>query len=447
MFVGSVRVSVSVLSRVSVEFFSRLRFPIVAALALAAAGCRSETDAVDFAKTPDASALSMELPPSGLAATSPGAGDRLNRSAKQGVLKQQNPKAATAPSAIALASASAGQRPVERRAPAEMPAMMAVSMPVEAQTPSLLVPVKMVKKGSPIKAEPPLLPLRQTRTKLVPLQNAPFPYRGVNPMTGHPFLNVNDGGRRGHGTSSGAVYWEDKTYSDSRTLLHIPRGFDLRRPALMVLFLHGHGATLQRDVIQRQRVPEQVSEAGVNAVLVAPQLASDASDSSAGKLWEPGGLRRFLDEASDELAKLHGDPRSRAYFDRMPIVIVAYSGGYATAASCIRHGGADERLRGVVLLDALYGETDTFANWISSRDKAFFLSAYASSTRARNTELADILKGKDVALNTKLKGPLRSGSVTFISTEPGTDHRDFVTKAWAHYPIRDLLQRLRVETR
>ncbi|MBT3070996.1 alpha/beta hydrolase [Rhodomicrobium sp. Az07] len=325
--------------------------------------------------------------------------------------------------------------------------LMAASMPVEAQAPSLLVPVKMARKGSPIRAEPPLLPLRRTRTKLVPFQSAPFPYGGTNPATGHPFLNVNDGGRRGHGTPSGAVYWEDQTYSDSRTLLHIPRGLDLRRPALMVLFLHGHGATLQRDVIKRQRVPEQVSEAGVNAVLVAPQLASDAADSSAGKLWERGGLRRFLDEASNELAKLHGDARSRAYFDRMPVVIVAYSGGYATAASCIRHGGADERVRGVVLLDALYGETDTFANWISSREKAFFLSAYASSTRARNTELADILKGKDVALNTRLKGPLRSGSVTFISTEPGTDHRDFVTKAWAHHPIRDLLQRLRVETR
>lgn len=439
----SVRVSVFILPRVSLALFSRLRFPIVAALAITAAGCRSETEAVDFAKTSDAAALSMELPPSGLAAMSPDAGDRLNRSAKQGVLKQQQPKA------VAAVAPLPEQRlaPAERRAPAEGTTLMAASMSVETQAPSILVPVKMVKKGSPIKAEPPLLPLRQTRTKLLPLQSAPFPYRGTNPATGHPFLNVNDGGRRGHSTSSGAVYWEDQTYSDSRTLLHIPRGFDLRRPALMVLFLHGHGATLQRDVIQRQRVPEQVSEAGVNAVLVAPQLASDAADSSAGKLWEVGGLRRFLDEASNELVKLHGDPRSKAYFDRMPIVIVAYSGGYATAASCIRQGGADERLRGVVLLDALYGETDTFANWISSREKAFFLSAYASSTRARNTELADILKGKDVALNTKLKGPLRSGSVTFISTDPGTEHRDFVTKAWAHHPIRDLLQRLRVETR
>ncbi len=215
----------------------------------------------------------------------------------------------------------------------------------------------------------------------------------------------------------------------------------------MVIFLHGHGALLQRDVIDRQRVPEQVSEAGVNAVLVAPQLASDAADSSAGKLWQPGGFERFLEEASEELAKAHGDPRSKAVFEKMPIVIVAYSGGYMTAASCIRHGGAGSRVRGIVLLDALYGDMDTFANWISTRDKAFFLSAYANSTRARNIELADTLKGHEVTVGTKLKGSLRAGSITFISTAQETEHRNFVTQAWAHHPIKDLLQRLRTEAR
>ena len=141
-----------------------------------------------------------------------------------------------------------------------------------------LVPVKMVKKGATIKTEPPLAPLRHTRTKLVEFENGPFPYHGVVPSTERPFLDVNEDGPRGHRTFNGTVYWEDKTYGDRRTLLHVPRGFDVRRPALMVVFLHGHGATLQRDVIDRQRVPEQVSELGVNAVLVAPQLAADAAE-------------------------------------------------------------------------------------------------------------------------------------------------------------------------
>ena len=388
-----------------------LRYPVAAIFAIIAGGCRDEAGSVDFGQRSGPVAQSVSTV--AFADEEPGderpVEDRPNRTAKQAFLK-----------------ANSGHAPVELD--------------------SLLVPVKAVKKGSTIKSEPPLLPLRHTKTKLVEFESAPFPYHGISPSTGRPFLDVSDGGRRGHRTSSGEVYWEDRTYSDSRVLLHIPRGFDLKRPALMVIFLHGHGALLQRDVIERQRVPEQVSEAGVNAVLVAPQLASSAADSSAGKLWQPGGFQRFLDEASVELANAHGDPRSKAYFNKIPIVIVAYSGGYMTAASCIRHGGAGG-VRGIVLLDALYGDMDTFADWISSREKAFFLSAYANSTRARNNELASMLKGHDVNVSTKLKGPLRGGSVTFISTDPETEHRDFVTKAWAHHPIKDLLQRLRVEAR
>jgi hypothetical protein len=382
------------------------RYPAAIALSVLAAACRNEADAQEFAQT---------IQPS-VAASGGGAIedidhiDHLNRTAKQGF-----------------------QKPVPAAGPA----------PAEAG----FVPVKTVKKGPAIKSEPPLAPLKHTKTKLAEFENGPFPFYGTVPGTGHPFLDVSENGRRGHRTASGTIHWEDTTYSDRRTLLHIPRGFDLRRPAILVVFLHGHGATLQRDVIERQRVPEQVSEAGVNAVLAAPQLAYDAADSSAGKLWEKDGFQRFLEETSAELAKLHGDPRSKAVFDRLPVVIVAYSGGYATAASCIRQGGAGGRVRGVVLFDALYGEIDTFATWISSRQKAFFLSAYASSTRAHNAELVEILKGRDVAYNTKLQGQLRGGSVTFISTDPETAHRDFVTRAWTHHPVKDVLQRLRAEVR
>ncbi len=380
-----------------------LRYTAALALGLSVCGCKNETNSLDFVQDGGQ--------PAQAGAASPHETDNLNRMAKQN-RRSSSPVLAPAP------DQDAG-----------------------------FIEVKLVKKGAAIKSEPPLTPVKHTKTKLVEFQNAPFPFHGMAQNTGRPFLDVSENGRLGHRTSSGAVYWEDSTYKDSRTLLHVPKGFDVRRPSLMVVFLHGHGATLQRDVIERQRVPEQVSEAGINAVLVAPQLAADAADSSAGKLWEPGGFRRFLDEASAELAKLHGDPRSKAAFDSMPIVIVAYSGGYMTAAACIKQGGAGERVRGVVLLDALYGDIDTFAGWISSRQKAFFLSAYANSTRSHNAELEEILKARDVAYKTKLQGPLRLGSVTFISTDPETEHRDFVTHAWTHHPVKDLLQRLRAESR
>jgi hypothetical protein len=378
-----------------------LRYPAVVALSVLACACKNDVTSLGVVQETGQRDTNVN------ATVSVPASDQLNRMAKQGFQKPERPQEV-----------------------------------VEAG----FVPVKMVKKGSPIQTEPPLAPVRHTKTKLIEFENGPFPFHGTMPGTERPFLDVSENGRRGHHTSSGNVYWEDKTYSDRRTLLHIPRGFDVRRPALMVVFLHGHGAILQRDVIDRQRVPEQVSESGVNAILVAPQLAVDAADSSAGKLWQAGGFQRFLQEASDELVKLHGDPRSKQAFDSMPIVIVAYSGGYMTAASCIRHGGAGERVRGVVLLDALYGDIDTFASWISSRQKAFFLSAFANSTRGHNSELQETLKGRGVPFNTALKGQLK-GTVSFISTAPETEHRDFVTNAWANHPVKDLLLRLKAEAR
>ena len=47
----------------------------------------------------------------------------------------------------------------------------------------------------------------------------------------------------------------------------------------------------------------------------------------------------------------------------MPVVIVAYSGGYLPAVYSLTVGGDAGRVRGVVLLDALYGERDKFVSW------------------------------------------------------------------------------------
>jgi hypothetical protein len=286
-------------------------------------------------------------------------------------------------------------------------------------------------------------PLARARSRLVEFETAPFPYAGVVPRTNRPFLDVSENGRRGHRTPFGRVYWEDETYSDSEVLLHLPKGFDIRRPSLLIVFFHGHGAKLADDVYLRQQVPAQISASGVNAALVAPQLALNAADSSAGKFWEPGAFARFLGEAAQHLARLHGDPRSVRSFASMPVVIVAYSGGYLTTAWCVHHGGIGNRLQGVVLFDALYGELDTFANWVSSKKSSFFVSTYTRSTEARNVQLQHVLAERQVPFSTELEPRLGPGSVAFLPAPKDADHRDFLTYAWVNEPLRDLLARLR----
>ena len=151
-------------------------------------------------------------------------------------------------------------------------------------------------KGVPVPHEVTsrMQPLQSARTELVEFDLAPFPYEGRSP-SGKPFLDVTDeDGRRGHRTWRGGVLWEDVSFSDNRALVHIPKGFDARRPGLIVVFLHGHRATLERDVRDRQKVADQIAEGNVNAVLIAPQFAVNASDSSAGRFWESYGFARFL---------------------------------------------------------------------------------------------------------------------------------------------------------
>ena len=285
-------------------------------------------------------------------------------------------------------------------------------------------------------------PARDDQTTLVSLKSSAFPYLGNNPRTDEPFLNISKGDRRGHRSYGGRVYWQDVTYNDNRVLMHVPENFDIRKPGVIVVFFHGNGATLERDVRDRQLVPQQISESGVNAVLLAPQLAVDAADSSAGKFWQPGGLKRFVAESADHLARLYGDPGAARAFANMPVIIVGYSGGFVPAAWSLEVGGLGNRVRGVFLLDAVYGELDKFASWIENNRSGFFVSAYTRYTKRHDQELIEMLKEKGIAISDDMDRPLRPGSVVFIETPEGVTHRDYVTHAWTENPVKEVLVKM-----
>lgn len=285
-------------------------------------------------------------------------------------------------------------------------------------------------------------PAREGLTTLVSMKSSAFPYFGNNPASDAPFLNIAKGDRRGHRSYSGRVFWQDETYNDSRVLVHVPEHFDVRKPGVIVVFFHGNGATLERDVRDRQQVPKQITDSGANAVLLAPQMAVDAADSSAGKFWQPGGFKRFMAEAAEHLARVTGDPNGARAFASMPIVIVGYSGGFLPTAWSLEVGGISERVRGVVLLDAIYGELDKFASWIESHRSGFFVSAYTRHTARRDRELMSMLRQKGISVAEDMDQPLRPGSVVFVETADGITHRDYVTRAWTQDPLKDVLVKM-----
>ena len=285
-------------------------------------------------------------------------------------------------------------------------------------------------------------PPREDLTTLVSMKSSAFPYFGNNPASDTPFLNISKGDRRGHRSYSGRVLWQDETYNDSRVLVHVPEHFDVRKPGVIVVFFHGNGATLERDVRDRQLVPQQISDSGANAILLAPQMAVDAADSSAGKFWQPGGLKRFMEESANHLARITGDPNSARAFANMPIVIVGYSGGFLPTAWSLEVGGISDRVRGVVLLDAVYGEMDKFASWIESHRSGFFVSSYTHYTARRDRELMSMLRQKGINVSEDMDAPLRPGSVVFVETGDGITHRDYVNRAWTQYPLKDVLVKM-----
>ena len=291
----------------------------------------------------------------------------------------------------------------------------------------------------------PTLPLERPRedlTTLISMKSSAFPYFGENPRSESAFLNVSSGERKGHRSYSGKVYWQDETYNDSRVLVHVPEHFDAKRPGVIVVFFHGNGATLERDVRDRQLVPQQISDSGVNAVLLAPQMAVDAADSSAGKFWQPNGFKRFMEESTAHLARLYGDPSSAKAFANMPIVIVGYSGGFLPTAWSLEVGGITKRVAGVILLDAIYGELDKFASWIENNRSGFFVSSYTRYTKPRDQELMAMLRQKGVSYRESMDGPLRPGSVVFVQTRDGITHRSYVTQAWTEHPLKDVLVKM-----
>jgi hypothetical protein len=126
------------------------------------------------------------------------------------------------------------------------------------------------------------------------------------------------------------------------------------------------------------------------------------------------------------------------------VVLVAYSGGYDPAAYALDVGGADDRVRGVVLLDALYGESDRFQRWVehaaSEGGSGFFFSAYSGSSRPENTLLQSALAEHNLKVEAAPRLlRLRQGSITFLFAGNDIDHKDFVTDAWIRDPLKAVL--------
>jgi hypothetical protein len=165
-------------------------------------------------------------------------------------------------------------------------------------------------------------------------------------------------------------------YRDDTVIVFVPSHYrydyedDDEGVAALVHF-HGHNTTAERAMIMHE-LREQLADSRQNAILIVPQLAVMAADSSCGKLESSGGLSRLVAEgivttAREGRATL-GDARFPIHAPRGTVCVSAHSGGYHAAACCLRGGGLN--VGETYLFDALYSEVETFRDWVTSRKGA-----------------------------------------------------------------------------
>ncbi|HUT48120.1 MAG TPA: hypothetical protein VM325_02175 [Alphaproteobacteria bacterium] len=278
------------------------------------------------------------------------------------------------------------------------------------------------------------------------LKNAPFPIRANDDGQGRPFFNdiKRSSGKRFRITKDGKRYPEAFHYSDPSVLFHVPRSFDRDKPFRVVVYFHGDESVLEPDVVGDSGLIEQIDASHTNVILIAPQLAYAAIDSHPGKLIRPGGLARMLDEASGILARALGRRFGRR-MARAPVVLVAFSGGYLPLAKALStsDGGSRlvERIEGIVLLDAIYGELPLIDGWLEARSgRVFLVGLYGRQSRRRTLDLFSRWDDRRMTYKQRLPRRIQRGTVSLARVR--TDHPAIVNDGPPRDPIAAILRRL-----
>jgi hypothetical protein len=159
-------------------------------------------------------------------------------------------------------------------------------------------------------------------------------------------------------------------YGDDTVIVFVPAHYRYRREegvAALVHF-HGHNTAAERAMVAHE-LREQLADSKQNAVLVVPQLALFAADSSCGRLEAPGGLAHLLGDALAAAAiegrTTLGDTAFAPDAALGTTCLSAHSGGYHAAACSLRSGGVE--VNETYLFDALYYDVEVFRDWVASR--------------------------------------------------------------------------------
>jgi len=210
-------------------------------------------------------------------------------------------------------------------------------------------------------------------------EQSDFGFTAIFPMANAPYPHAS----RENGFKNGDTnYPRDPHYVDNSVALFIPKTYRPAERVDLLVYFHGHNNNL-RKAFDQYKLREQIVASKQNVILVFPEGPKDAADSGCGKLEEPGGLKRLTDEVLDTLAaegKIHSKPLGR-------VLLAGHSGAYRVLSCCVKHGGLEDHVAAVALLDSSYGQLDNFVDWAARRPNGRLFSIFTDHLAAENVYL------------------------------------------------------------
>lgn len=181
-------------------------------------------------------------------------------------------------------------------------------------------------------------------------------------------------------------------------------------------------------------------EAGTNTLFLVAQLALWAREGSPGRFGRAGAFRTFLDEVLAALEPELGRRVTTA--DLASITLLAHSAAFESSLAILRAGGVEDRLRHLVLFDALYSGGPAFLAWALAATDArprTLVSFYGG--RGTTSE-----RNRDLARRARRALGAQASTGERASVEHARDHRVVVVRTRAPHgevPAHHIVETLR----
>ncbi len=211
-------------------------------------------------------------------------------------------------------------------------------------------------------------------TSVFQMQNAPYPHESRK--DGFTFKQLYKPPRDGHWVTKfeEEFFPRDPHYVDSSVGLFIPRGYRAGDEVDLLIFFHGAYMNVENSFKQEDwNLRKQVHESGKNVIMVVPQGPRIAADLGGGKLEDPDGLKRLVLEVVETL-KQEGKIDDSARLGK--IALTGHSAGYRVITYCVEHGGLEDHIEEVYILDGCHDRYDQLVAWAARNRRVRLFSVF-----------------------------------------------------------------------